>query len=67
MIQSNGAFALIPNTAAGSYKLFAVSNLPAGHPKWNAEFLSMYLDGATPITVHPNQRIQAKIDLLPER
>jgi carboxypeptidase family protein len=66
-IQSNGAFTVIPNPAPGSYKMFAVSNLPAGHAEWNAEFLMKYLDVAIPITVQPNQRIQTRVDLTPAR
>jgi hypothetical protein len=62
-IQSNGAFMVYPNPAPGSYRMFAVSNLPAGHSEWNAEFMSKYADVAIPITVQPNQPTQTKIDL----
>ena len=66
-IQSNGAFSLYPNPAPGSYRMFAVSNLPPGHAEWNAEFLSRYMDAAIPITIQPNQRVQTKVALTPAR
>ena len=66
-IQANGTFAMFPNPAPGSYKMFAVSNLPAGHAEWNAEFLKKYDDVAVPITVRPNQPTSIKLDLTPAR
>jgi len=61
-IQDNGNFSIFPRVAPGSYTLFAVSNLPGGHAEWNADFLSRYADVAVPITIAPNQTVQAKVE-----
>lgn len=61
-ILEDGTFVIFPDPAPGSYRLFAVSSLPAGHSEWNAEFLEKYADVSIPVTVSPNQTVQAKLE-----
>jgi len=66
-IQENGNFSIFPRVAPGNYTIFAVSNLPSGHAEWNVDFLSRYADVALPITVAPNQSVQAKVEWMRTR